>query len=228
MEGVYGTLKLDPETGEYSYQTNEAADRLGYDENGELEVGVDEFTVYVRDEHGAWTAKHVTFKVTGSNDNPVASGDAAHWVKEDGVLDTATKHGETTDTADTPDTSDDTGQLTGADTGLSRQEISGKIEFSDKDAYDRLTLDIAGKDGTSVTGSSTNEADGQHHAGNGVRFHHSEAGRFLYLYAERGTHAVPQSGRIQNGILYDHGKRRTRRHGYGGHHRQPRGQQRPS
>ena len=116
--------------------------------------------MYVRDEHGAWTAKHVTFKVTGSNDNPVASGDAAHWVKEDGVLDTATKHGETTDTADTPDTSDDTGQLTGADTGLSRQEISGKIEFSDKDAYDRLTLDIAGKDGTSVTGSSTNEADG--------------------------------------------------------------------
>lgn len=160
VEGVYGTLKLDPETGEYSYQTNEAADRLGYDENGELEVGVDEFTVYVRDEHGAWTAKHVTFKVTGSNDNPVASGDAAHWVKEDGVLDTATKHGETTDTADTPDTSDDTGQLTDADTGLSRQEISGKIEFSDKDTYDRLTLDIAGKDGTSVTGSSTNEADG--------------------------------------------------------------------
>lgn len=160
VEGVYGTLKLDPETGEYSYQTNEAADRLGYDENGELEVGVDEFTVYVRDEHGAWTAKHVTFKVTGSNDNPVASGDAAHWVKEDGVLDTATEHKGTTDTADTSDTSDDTGQLTGADTGLSRQEISGKIEFSDKDTYDRLTLDIAGKDGTSVTNSSTNEADG--------------------------------------------------------------------
>ena len=161
VEGVYGTLKLDPETGEYSYQTNEAADRLGYDENGELEVGVDEFTVYVRDEHGAWTAKHVTFKVTGSNDNPVASGDAAHWVKEDGVLATATDSTMgTTDTADTPETSDDTRQLTGADTGLSRQEISGKIEFSDKDTYDRLTLDIAGKDGTSVTNSSTNEADG--------------------------------------------------------------------
>lgn len=57
IEGRYGTLTIDPESNTYTYKTNENADRLGLDADGNPQTGTDEFTIYVRDEHGAWTAK---------------------------------------------------------------------------------------------------------------------------------------------------------------------------
>ena len=162
IEGRYGTLTIDPESNTYTYKTNENADRLGLDADGNPQTGTDEFTIYVRDEHGAWTAKPITVTVTGSNDTPTITADAAeHWVKEAGVVDTSTDHGTTTDTAKTPDRSDDSRELTGADTSLSRNGISGQVHVKDTDTTDTLTLDIGAKEGSgTIVNGSTTDADG--------------------------------------------------------------------
>ena len=152
IEGRYGTLTIDPENNTYTYKTNENADRLGLDADGNPQTGTDEFTIYVRDEHGAWTAKPISVTVTGSNDTPtITADDAEHWVKEAGVVDTSTDHGSTTDTAKTPDPSDDSRELTDADNSLSRNEISGQVHVKDTDTTDTLTLDIGAKEGSGTT-----------------------------------------------------------------------------
>ena len=158
IEGRYGTLTIDPESNTYTYKTNENADRLGLDADGNPQTGTDEFTIYVRDEHGAWTAKPISVTVTGSNDTPtITADDAEHWVKEAGVVDTSTDHGSTTDTAKTPAPSDDSRELTDADNSLSRNEISGQVHVKDTDTTDTLTLNIGAKEGsgTIVNGSTT-------------------------------------------------------------------------
>ena len=162
IEGRYGTLTIDPESNTYTYKTNENADRLGLDADGNPQTGTDEFTIYVRDEHGAWTAKPISVTVTGSNDTPtITADDAEHWVKEAGVVDTSTDHGTTTDTAKTPDPSDDSRELTGADTSLSRNGISGQVHVKDTDTTDTLTLNIGTKEGSgTIVNGSTTDADG--------------------------------------------------------------------
>ena len=163
IEGRYGTLTIDPESNTYTYKTNENADRLGLDADGNPQTGTDEFTIYVRDEHGAWTAKPISVTVTGSNDTPtITADDAEHWVKEAGVVDTSTDHGSTTDTAKTPDPSDDSRELTDADNSLSRNEISGQIHVKDTDTTDTLTLDIGAKEGSGTTliGDPKTDANG--------------------------------------------------------------------
>ena len=74
IEGKYGTLTIDPESNTYTYKTNENADRLGLDADGNPQTGTDEFTIYVRDEHGAWSQQHVTINVTGGADAPILVG----------------------------------------------------------------------------------------------------------------------------------------------------------
>ena len=162
IEGRYGTLTIDPESNTYTYKTNENADRLGLDADGNPQTGTDEFTIYVRDEHGAWTAKPISVTVTGSNDTPtITADDAEHWVKEAGVVDTSTDHGSTTDTAKTPDPSDDSRELTDADNSLSRNEISGQVHVKDTDTTDTLTLNIGAKEGSgTIVNGSTTDADG--------------------------------------------------------------------
>ena len=163
IEGRYGTLTIDPESNTYTYKTNENADRLGLDADGNPQTGTDEFTIYVRDEHGAWTAKPLSITVTGSNDTPtITADDAEHWVKEAGVVDTSTDHGTTTDTAKTPDPSDDSRELTDADTSLSRNEISGQVHVKDTDTTDTLTLNIGAKEGSGTTliGDPKTDANG--------------------------------------------------------------------
>ena len=163
IEGKYGTLTIDPESNTYTYKTNENADRLGLDADGNPQAGTDEFTIYVRDEHGAWTAKPISVTVTGSNDTPtITADDAEHWVKEAGVVDTSTEHGSTTDTAKTPDPSDDSRELTDADTSLSRNEISGQVHVKDTDTTDTLTLNIGAKEGSGTTliGDPKTDANG--------------------------------------------------------------------
>ena len=163
IEGRYGTLTIDPESNTYTYKTNENADRLGLDADGNPQAGTDEFTIYVRDEHGAWTAKPISVTVTGSNDTPtITADDAEHWVKEAGVVDTSTDHGTTTDTAKTPDPSDDSRELTDVDNSLSRNEISGQVHVKDTDTTDTLTLDIGAKEGSGTTliGDPKTDANG--------------------------------------------------------------------
>lgn len=93
IAGVYGTLTIGPD-GVYTYKVDNskgsAADRLGLVQDAEgnwvPQTGVDEFTIYVRDEHGAWTAQPITVTVTGSNDAPTISSSGALHVTESGVL----------------------------------------------------------------------------------------------------------------------------------------------
>ena len=163
IEGTYGTLTIDPASNTYTYKTNENADKLGLNTDGTPQTGTDEFTIYVRDEHGAWTAKPISVTVTGSNDTPtITADDAEHWVKEAGVVDTSTDHGSTTDTAKTPDPSDNSRELTDADNSLSRNEISGQVHVKDTDTTDTLTLDIGAKEGSGTTliGDPKTDANG--------------------------------------------------------------------
>ena len=73
--GTYGSLTIDPSTGEYIYTLDTAkggaADKLGLNADGTPQTGTDTFTIYVRDEHGAWSEQTVTITVNGSNDAPV-------------------------------------------------------------------------------------------------------------------------------------------------------------
>ena len=61
-EGTYGTLIIN-KNGTYTYKLNDTANDLAEGEHGE-----DTFTIYVKDENGAWTAQQVSFTVQGSND----------------------------------------------------------------------------------------------------------------------------------------------------------------
>ena len=90
VTGTYGSLTIDPVTGKYVYTLdtavpsasvkyvypldtakNGAADKLGLNADGTPQTGTDTFTIYVRDEHGAWSEQTVTITVNGSNDAPV-------------------------------------------------------------------------------------------------------------------------------------------------------------
>ena len=61
-EGTYGTLFIN-KNGTYTYKLNDTANDLAEGEHGE-----DTFTIYVKDENGAWTAQQVSFTVQGNND----------------------------------------------------------------------------------------------------------------------------------------------------------------
>ena len=73
--GTYGSLTINPSSGKYTYTLdtakNGAADKLGLKPDGKPEQGYDTFTIYVRDEHGAWSEQTITITVNGSNDAPV-------------------------------------------------------------------------------------------------------------------------------------------------------------
>ena len=115
IEGKYGTLTIDPESNTYTYKTNENADRLGLDADGNPQAGTDEFTIYVRDEHGAWSEQTVTITVNGSNDKPV--------IANTGDTLTITESGVDANNKDIPGTKSD----------------SGKVDASDVDTGDTLT-----------------------------------------------------------------------------------------
>ena len=77
VRGEYGSLTIGAD-GSYSYTLDEGSDftagdgtqydRLDYLNEGETLT--ETFTIFVRDEHGAWASKEVTVTVTGTNDRP--------------------------------------------------------------------------------------------------------------------------------------------------------------
>lgn len=77
VRGQYGSLTIGAD-GSYSYTLDESSDftagdgtqydRLDY--LNESETLTETFTIFVRDEHGAWASKEVTVTVTGTNDRP--------------------------------------------------------------------------------------------------------------------------------------------------------------
>ena len=77
VRGQYGSLTIGAD-GSYFYTLDESSDftagdgtqydRLDYLNEGETLT--ETFTIFVRDEHGAWASKEVTVTVTGTNDRP--------------------------------------------------------------------------------------------------------------------------------------------------------------
>lgn len=67
VQGKYGVLTINPETGEYAYTPTDDSLVLGSEHE-------DKFTIFVRDEHGAWSQQHITFIVKGDADAPVRCG----------------------------------------------------------------------------------------------------------------------------------------------------------
>ncbi len=78
--GLYGTMTIDKDSGEYVYKTTALAQILG-----EGQYYTEKFTVYVKDEYDAWDAKQITVKVTGSNDDPIITYTKDLTVREEGV-----------------------------------------------------------------------------------------------------------------------------------------------
>lgn len=119
VTGTYGSLTIDPVTGKYVYTLdtakNGAADKLGLNADGTPQTGTDTFTIYVRDEHGAWSEQTVTITVNGSNDKPV--------IANTGDTLTITESGVDANNKDIPGTKSD----------------SGKVDASDVDTGDTLT-----------------------------------------------------------------------------------------
>ena len=76
VEGLYGKLTIDA-NGNYSYELNEhksfSKDGQTYSSLDQLNEGdtlEETFTIFVKDEYGAWASKEVTITVTGTNDRP--------------------------------------------------------------------------------------------------------------------------------------------------------------
>ena len=77
VEGLYGKLTIDA-NGRYTYELNEESDFTtddgqtysSLDQLNEGETLTETFTIFVKDEHGAWASKEVTVTVTGTNDRP--------------------------------------------------------------------------------------------------------------------------------------------------------------
>ncbi len=72
QEGQYGSLKINVATGEYTYEID--YDKLP--EQGQTTADLDDesFTIYVKDENGAWDSKEITVNIADIND--IYNGDA--------------------------------------------------------------------------------------------------------------------------------------------------------
>ncbi len=82
--GLYGKLVIGAESGSFTYTlyTEEEAKDLGPEfeaafwalqmrDEGEQSLDTEHFTIYVKDEHGAWDYKNISIDVMGANDTPI-------------------------------------------------------------------------------------------------------------------------------------------------------------
>ena len=77
-DGIYGTIVIDPVTGEWTYTLDNSraeTQALNNDENV-----IDEFTAIVTDEHGATRQQIIRINVVGSNDDLIGTNAAANVV----------------------------------------------------------------------------------------------------------------------------------------------------
>lgn len=65
LVGEYGKLTIDG-NGKYTYEIDES--KANFLDTGDTRI--EEFTIYVRDQYGAWDAKPITVTVIGTNDAP--------------------------------------------------------------------------------------------------------------------------------------------------------------
>ncbi len=160
--GKYGTLSIDPDTGEYTYTLQAKPDADAY-AGGESNAdyiaalgrynalqaldtdahGSEKFTIYVQDENGAWTSQDITVAVTGANDAPKVNTELTTDVQVSEVyLPDGTKG--TTDAKDID-----------ADDGVFSSNVAtGSIIYSDDD-NDTLTFSWNGAQPNLYTSEGT-------------------------------------------------------------------------
>ena len=153
-EAVQGTASLDGETFDIS----------SIDALPEGATITDTFTIYVKDEHGAWNLETVTITITGSNDKPsLEIRDGNGQILTDGaVLETIES-----DPAD-------------ADDATSWPQLSGSFDIRDVDAD-------AGSDQTILIAGGTHTDGDVEHATSPAAGHEPQPG---HIGSEGGTQAI--------------------------------------
>ena len=121
----YGKLTLNPATGQWTYELNNASDKVQQLNAGETKV--ETFDVTVTDEHGATSTQTITVTITGTNDLPVIDTDQSSFhldFKEQGVYQPT--EGGDGNASTTPGGTGEGQHLTGT--------LTGKIFASDADS----------------------------------------------------------------------------------------------
>ena len=86
--GQYGSLTINS-NGSYTYAMKGEGENVSFELDGKTYTSLDQlaegdtiyetFTIYVRDEHNAWTAKTVTVAIHGTNDIPTLDITGSDW-----------------------------------------------------------------------------------------------------------------------------------------------------
>lgn len=170
VTGDYGSLTIEA-SGKYTYTLDSRANALDDGDNPK-----ENFTIYVRDEHGAWDAKQVTISVHGANDAPVIGGAVDLGVAETGVR------------------ADAAHPLEGGNAVFSGKNVSGvgHISADDADAHDKLTYSVTSAEGTGAVGGMTAVADIKTDA------HYDDAAKALVVNGNNYNAAY----RVASGTLY--------------------------
>ncbi|MEG6501698.1 MULTISPECIES: VCBS domain-containing protein [unclassified Desulfovibrio] len=158
LVGEYGKLTIDS-NGKYTYEIDE--NKANFLDTGDTRT--EEFTIYVRDQYGAWDAKPITVTVMGTNDAPTIEITNV-TVKEAGVYTVGGEPNQNainngTYTLNSNENKDITGD--GVDAGQARgTSVGGKVVISDVDhddnehlawgfeAVDGKLLEVSGKSTT--------------------------------------------------------------------------------
>lgn len=197
VKGTYGELTIGKD-GDYTYTLNNSKGGLA-DQLTENDHPVETFTIWVKDEHGAWAKQEITITVNGVNDAPVIDeGANPHMVlKEAGVVDTGTAHGVTTDT-------DDEGRLT--EKGYSRLQAEGDIKASDVDHGNVPDFSVAygGAKGDVLDGAKTPDVKVEGEGENKVTTIETQygtltldqSGHYIYKVNEKGAQALNQGDKV--------------------------------
>lgn len=197
VKGTYGELTIGKD-GDYTYTLDDSKGGLA-DQLTENDHPVETFTIWVKDEHGAWAKQEITITVNGVNDAPVIDeGANPHMVlKEAGVVDTGTAHGVTTDT-------DDEGSLT--EKGYSRLQAEGDIKASDVDHGNVPDFSVAygGAKGDVLDGAKTPDVKVEGEGENKVTTIETQygtltldqSGHYIYKVNEEGAQALNQGDKV--------------------------------
>ncbi len=140
VDGTYGTLTIDDD-GNFEYT-------MTSDALGEGEKATESFTVFVKDQHGAWQAQEIVVNLTGTNDGPteleITLNDGAGSVIESGV-------GRDAD-GDIIDASNPGNENAGYDSALT---VSGTLSAKDADVNDNLTFSVVSSSVVYADGTTT-------------------------------------------------------------------------
>ena len=130
VDGTYGTLSIDA-SGKYTYSLDES--KANFLDSGEERQ--ENFTIYVRDEHGAWDSKQITVAVHGANDAPVFDSKYSNSVKETGYYEKDDRGKKLVSAENTKNTTDSNADAANGSTASANHElvVSGELHATDVD-----------------------------------------------------------------------------------------------